>query len=72
MIMRIKFNVLSASANGVFNVGDVADLDEKFASPLVKGGFAELLEEEKPVVVEQTEVVEKKKPATKKKGKKVE
>lgn len=70
--MRIKFNVLSASANGVFNVGDVADLDEKFASPLVKGGFAELLEEEKPAVVEQTEVVEKKKPATKKKGKKVE
>ena len=66
--MRIKFNTMSASEYGVFNKGDIADLDEKFAYPLVKGGYAELLEEEKPV---EAEVVVKK-PATKKKGKKAE
>jgi len=64
--MRIKFKAVSASAKGVFGVGDVAEFDKDFAKPLVDAGYAELVEE-KP----EAEPAEEK-PAPKKKGKKVE
>ena len=64
--MKIKFRTVSASALGVYFIGDVAEVEDKFAKPLIDGGFAERLDEA-PV-----EVKEEEKPAPKRKGKKVE
>lgn len=67
--MKIKFRTASASAMGVFSIGDVIEVEDVFAKPLIDGGFAELLEEEH----EPIEVIAEEKPAPKKrKGKKVE
>ena len=62
--MRVKFRTLSASALGVIQVGDIVDLNDSEAKLLIKGGYAEAVDE---VPVEAEE-----KPAPKKKGKKVE
>ena len=64
--MKIKFRTVSASAMGVFHVGDVAELDDKFAKPLIDGGFAVCLD------APPAEVKAEEKPAPKRKGKKVE
>ena len=65
--MRVKMKTLMASADGVFDKGSVADVDDKVAKSLVDNGFAEFVDAH-PVV---EEVVEKK-PTKSKKGKKVE
>lgn len=63
--MKIKFRTVSASALGVFFAGDIAELDDKFAKPIVDGGYAECVD---MAPVEKAE----EKPAPKRKGKKVE
>jgi hypothetical protein len=60
---KVKMLSLYASADGVFDKGIVADIDDKVASNLVVYGYAEF--------VDAPPVVEEKKP-TKKKGKKAE
>lgn len=67
--MRVKFRTLSASAFGIIRVGDVVDVNDSEAKLLIDGGYAVPVDEPKEEAV--VEGVEKK-PATKKKGKKVE
>jgi len=46
--MKIKFLARSASAEGNFIVGEVADLPVDFARALVDGGYADLVGKPEP------------------------
>ena len=44
-MLKIRFNTISSSAHGSFAPGEVAVVPEDFATPLLEGGFASLVEE---------------------------
>jgi len=50
-MIKVKFKTLSADANGVFNIGQIVEVDDKEAKALVSGGFADYIDSPAPEVV---------------------
>ena len=47
-MVKIKMNKLAAGPDGVMEAGKIYSVEDKEASQLVKGRYAELIEEVKP------------------------
>lgn len=69
--MKVRFKTIAASPEGVIQVGQVVDVDNKFGKALLEGDYAELVDApaEPAEAPAEAEVV---KPATKRSRKKVE